>query len=137
MREETSPQNVPYYEIPGFEEVFLEDSWVMDIQDHPSGVTFFLNAVLREKHPLYQPRLPGQQYCYRGAHLKFRNPSKVNWVRKTMSPAVDATREIDFGNIDMFYFFSGHYYLSGEWEELDVVSAAPTIEFVDEDRAAP
>ena len=54
-----------------------------------------------------------------------------------MSPAVDVTREIDFGNIDRFYFFGGHYYLSGEWGELDVVSAAPTIEFVDEDRAAP
>jgi hypothetical protein len=137
MQKESSHQPLPYYEIPGFEEVFLEDSWVMEIQDNPSGVTFFLDAVLREKHPLYQPRLPGEQYCYRRAQLKFRDASKVNWVRKTLIPNADITGEVDFGNIDTFYFSGGHYYLSGCWGELDIVSASPTIDFVENDRAAP
>jgi hypothetical protein len=136
MREETSLQHLPYYEIPGFEEVFLKDSWVMDIQDDPSGVTFFLDVVLRENHPFYEPRFPGEQYCYRRAHLKFREPSNVNWVRKDMKPAVDTTGEIDFWNIDTFYFSGGHYYLSSEWGELDIASATPTIDFVDKNRTA-
>ena len=44
-----------------------------------------------------------------------------------MRPYKDALCETDYGNIDEFYLTNGHYYLSGDWGELEIISAPPVL----------
>jgi len=136
MLEKNDEQKVPYYEISGFEDVFLEDSWVYEIREDSSELVFSLDFVLREKHKLYAPPLSNEQYCYRRGYIRFHKPSAVTWLRKTMTPYVDVTGEADFGNIDTFYFFGDHFHLEGGWGELEIVSPPPTIDFVEAKKTA-
>lgn len=47
-----------YHSLPGFEGIYLEDSYVLDIQTEPDSVDIFLEAVLTEKHPRYMSPKP-------------------------------------------------------------------------------
>lgn len=121
-------QRVPYSQFRGFEYVYLEDSYVLDIQINPSSVEFSLLVVFTEQHPLYSPPLPGEQYCYRSGLLRFPNVERVEWLEKSMMPSTDATGAVDYGNIDEFYLADGHYYLSGDWGRLEIKSSPPSLE---------
>ena len=120
-------ERVPYYQFEGFEHVYLEDSYVLDVRASPSSVEFSLLVVLTEQHPLYSPRLRDEQYCYRSGLLRFPNVRRVEWIEKSMIPFTDATRAVDYGNIDEFYRTDDHYYLSGDWGKLEVESSPPSL----------
>jgi hypothetical protein len=124
-------ERVPYYQIPGLEHVYLEDSYVLDVRTSPASVEFSLLVVLREQHPLYSPPLPGEQYCYRNGVLRFANIRRVEWIEKSMAPSTDATGAVDYGNIDEFYEIDEHYYLSGDWGRLEVEASALSLEIQD------
>ena len=47
-----------YYEFPSLEHVYLEDSYVMDIQTDPDAVEISVETVLTETHPQYSDPLP-------------------------------------------------------------------------------
>jgi hypothetical protein len=49
-----------YYELPSLEHVYLEDSWVLDIQTGPDSVEITLETVLTESHPEYSDPLPDE-----------------------------------------------------------------------------
>lgn len=119
---------VPYYQLQGLEHVYLEDSYVLDIQTNRSSVEFSLSVVLTDQHPLYKSPLPGEQYCYRNGLLSFPNVGRVKWIEKSMMPSTDATGEVDYGNIDEFFRTDGHYYLSGDWGRLEIESSPPSLE---------
>jgi hypothetical protein len=40
-----------YWNIPGFEDLYLEDSWVLDIAARPGVLEFVVDLVLRESPP--------------------------------------------------------------------------------------
>ena len=117
-----------YYRLPGFEAVYLEDSYVLDIRANADSVDIFLDAVLTEQHAQYITPKPTEQYCYRSAHIYFSDVKKVTWVEKSMTPYKDPNGEVDYGNIDTFYFADGHYHLAGDWGVLDIVSPRPRFE---------
>lgn len=119
---------IPYYQFQGFEHVYLEDSYVLDIQINPSSAEFLLRVVLTEDHPLYNAPLSGEKYCYRNGLLRFTNVERVEWLEKSMMPYTDATGSVDYGNIDEFYLSDEHYYLNGDWGELKITSSPPTLE---------
>lgn len=121
-------ERVPYYQLQGLEHVYLEDSYVLDIQSSPSSVEFSLSVVLTEQHPLYSSPRPGEQYCYRNGLLRFSNVDRVEWLEKSMIPSTDATGAVDYGNIDEFYLTDKHYYLSGDWGRLKIRSSPPSLE---------
>ena len=121
-------ERVPYYQLRGFEYVYLEDSYVLDIQINPSSVEFSLSVVLTEQHPLYEPPLPGERYCHRRGLLRFPNVERVKWLEKSMRPYTDATGTVDYGNIDEFYLADENYYLSGDWGSLEIKSSPPSLE---------
>jgi hypothetical protein len=127
-------ERVPYYQIQGLEHVYLEDSYVLDVRTSLSSVEFSLSVVLTEQHPLYSPRLPGEQYCYRSGLLRFPNVRRFEWIEKSMIPFTDASGAVDYGNIDEFYRTDEHYYLSGDWGTLEVESSPPSLEI---QKAAP
>lgn len=120
-------ERVPYHQIQGFEHVYLEDSYVLDVRTSPSSVEFSLSVVLTEQHPLYTPQLPDEQYCYRSGLLRFPNVRRVEWIEKSMIPFTDAAGAVDYGNIDEFYRTGERYYLSGDWGRLEIESSPPSL----------
>jgi len=94
---------VPYQDFAGFENVYLEDSYVLDIRIKPYVVEFFLLVVLTEQHPLYGTPPATEQYCYRQALLQFTNVERVTWIMKSLVQYTDAEGNVDYGNIDEFF----------------------------------
>jgi hypothetical protein len=117
-----------YWQLPGLENIYLEDSYVLGIKTDTS-IEFFLEAILTENHPLYTSPLPGEQYCYRSITLKFPHPQTYNLTLNKMLPIVDPDGTWDYGNIDEFFLENQTYHLIGEWGELTIVSDSPIIEF--------
>ena len=120
-----------YYEFHSLEHVYLEDSWVLDIQTEPDSVEISLETVLTESHPQYSDPPPNKQYCYRNGRICFQNAKRITWIEKSMIPNIEPGSPPDYGNIDVFYFSEGSYRLNGEWGELEIVSCEPLFELVE------
>lgn len=121
-------QRVPYGDFVGLENVYLEDSYVLDIQIRVSSVLFVILAVLTEEHPEFSPPPPEQQYCYRRAELSFSDAKRIECVLESITAATDVTETVDYGNIDEFYLADGQYHLSGDWGRLAIRSTAPLLQ---------
>lgn len=119
-------QHLNYWEFNGFENVYLEDSYVLDIHASTS-VEICIEAVLTENHFLYAQPLAGEQYCYRQMTIKFAHPHTYNLVLQNINPIPDPDGSVDYGNIDEFFSDDGKYYLRGEWGELTTVSEPPLL----------
>jgi len=128
---EKKVSSLNYDSIPSFENIYLEDSYVLSISSSQDYVFFLLDLVLTEAHPAYANPSPEEQYCYRKAHLKFQNANRINWIKKNMNKFTDANKEIDYGNIDVLCFSNQDYYICGDWGELEINSPPPTIEIFD------
>ena len=117
-----------YASIPGFGDLYIEDSWVLDIVARPSVLEIAADLVLRESHPLYQPPMPGEQYCYRRGVLAFEGISRLEWDSSLTRPATDGSGESDYGSFDTFVVEDGAYRLQGDFGTLLVVSEPPTVQ---------
>lgn len=118
-----------YTDISGFEDVYLEDSWVLDIAVLPGMVTLEVEAVLLESHPAYEQPRPGEAYCYRRGTIRFNGVAAVTWTGQgDVVPAVDASGEQDFGSVDAFEVSEGQYVLEGDFGRLEVSSDPPVLE---------
>lgn len=121
-----------YYNIEELENVYLEDSYVLRIKTDSNSAEFRLSVVLTENHPLYNPPKQDEYYCCKKAVLSFPAATEIIWVEVNIDPAIDANGEVDFGNIDSFFYNDQYYELSGSWGELKIQSAKPTIKFMEE-----
>ncbi len=124
-----------YYQIPGLEHVYLEDSYVLNVyvlnvKERPSSLEFLLELVLTEKHPHYVPPGPDEQYCYSRARLIFPEVETVRWLSQTIRPYSDATGDVDYGNIDELVAENGHYRIAGDWGAVEVASSVPTLKLI-------
>jgi hypothetical protein len=118
-----------YRSIPGFEDIYLEDSWVLGVRAEPGRVVFDMELVLNESHPAYLPPNAGEQYCYRTGTIRFEKVEALNWTRQlVVKPAVDATGERDFGAIDVFGIEQGVYVLEGDFGRLEIRSSSPAVD---------
>lgn len=113
----------PYSTLPGLESVYLEDSWVLSIGVTPGMVRFELDAVLLRQHAAYHPPKPGEAHCYRRATLTFGHVSSVEW-RAMGTATVDATGEIDYGNIDTLTRSGEHFHLAGDWGDMRILAGS-------------
>jgi len=112
--------------------VYLPDSWVLGVETTPSSVCFVLDAVLTDGHPRYYwPPKAGEQYPY--ARLRWCLHGEVWWNDGPHlgRPAVDASGEEDFGNIDAWFQEGGVDHLEGEWGTVAIRGASQTIEYLD------
>lgn len=121
-----------YTNFQGFENVFLEDSFVLKIKTSKSFAEFFVEIILRKHHPLYSKPKPKEQYCYKNGIISFPQIENIIWVKVNMNPSTDANNEVDFGNIDSFFYENDFYNILGDWGELKIQSQGPIIKFVDE-----
>ncbi|WP_199246523.1 hypothetical protein [[Phormidium] sp. ETS-05] len=117
---------INYWQFPGFENVYLEDSYVLGIKAQGSVVEILIEAVLTENHPLYTPPLPGEQYCYRQMTIKFPLPQNYTLVNK-MRAISGGDGRVDYGNIEEFYRNEQQSYIRGEWGELRIISEVPVM----------
>lgn len=115
--------------IPGFEDVYLEDSWVLAVRAEPGSVVLDIECVLLRAHPFYSPPAPGQQHSYRRGALRFSQVAAVSWTEQdTVTPSVDASGEHDLGSVDEFEVHDGSYLLMGDFGRLEIWSARPVLE---------
>lgn len=116
-----------YETLPTLAGVYLEDSYVLSIEEDPHSLTFRLEAVLTPEHPLYRDPRPGEQYCYAKATLTFAPASQIEWISRTGASYRDADDEEDQGNIDYLESEPGGYHLGGDWGEVRVLSSHPPV----------
>ena len=120
-------ERLNYWQLPGFENIYLEDSYVLSINANTISIQILLEAVLTENHPLYTPALSGEQYCYRQMTVNFPHPQTYDLVLNNISAIADPDGSVDYGNIDEFFRADDKYYLRGEWGKLTIVSDPPIL----------
>ena len=122
---------MPYYwSIPGFDGLYLEDSWVLDITARPGVLELVVDLVLRESHPSYEAPKAGEQYCHRRGVVRFEGVSSLRWEGQGSVPAVDATGERDYGSVDALRVTDDAYMVEGDFGRIAVASPPPSVEFV-------
>jgi hypothetical protein len=117
----------PYAELPNLDDLYLEDSWVLDVQETPDEVCFHLEAVLRETHPKWSPPKKGEVYTTLPLSLVFPGKVRVLWVERKMKPILGPDDEVDHGNIDSFEWEPRFFELQGEWGHVRIESDPPLV----------
>ncbi len=107
-----------YYELPGLDQVYLEDSFVLDVTVVPGTVSVLLDVVLREGHSDYAEPGADEQYCFRRGILHFNGVTDVRWQMPKGRPAIDASGDTDYGGIDEYVVEGTTHRLVGEIGEL-------------------
>jgi hypothetical protein len=114
----TGPLN--YDDLPGLEDILLEESFIRELVEGPSQLRFVLMAALKRTHPFYEPPRSDERHCYRPATLTFPD-AKVRWRKRTVTKFTDSDGAVDYGNIDMFIApAEGGYHLEGDFGVIDV-----------------
>lgn len=112
-----------YYEWDNFKHIYLEDSFVLGIEESEDGLSFIVEMVLTENHPLYTTPNASEQYCYKKGKIIFQECKSVEWLNKNTQPFTDVDDSEDYGNIDSFTLSSEGYHLLGDWGEVKVNSS--------------
>lgn len=120
-----------YWNIPGFEDLCLEDSWILVASRLPTAFELTVEIVLKESHPQFARPLPGEQYCYRKATLTFGNLRALSWSHETATRTTDASGEGDLGSFDNFSFEKDVYYIDGDIGQIRLKSDVPRIAWLD------
>jgi hypothetical protein len=109
-----------YYELPGLEQIYLEDSFVLGVEILPGTVRVRLDVVLREGHQSYVAPGADEQYCFRKGVLRLEEVAEVTWRMPTGPPAIDASGDTDYGGIDSYEVDDSVHRIMGEIGELSV-----------------
>ena len=112
----------PYHEIDGFEFLYLENSWILDISNTDSELRFEIDCVLTENHNLYCSPKFGERYCYKKATIVFCNIRNFLIFERTNFNSIDSDGSVDFGNIDIFKFKRNTYLLEGDWGVFELIA---------------
>lgn len=100
--------------------IYLEDSYVLGIQEEKYFIVFKMEFVLTEEHPSFSIPKNGEMYCYKRGNLVFSNIELRTWLEKTSNVNIDANNEEDLGNIDTLRFKNNSFYLEGDWGKLEI-----------------
>jgi hypothetical protein len=118
-----------YTDFPDLANVYLEDSFVLAIDETPTSLSFRL----ARSHPRYHDPRPDEAHCYADAVLTIAEATKIEWVNRSAQTYRDATGEEDLGNIDSLQHHDDHYEIAGDWGHVRIYSiAAPQLTFTPE-----
>ena len=79
-----------YYDWDSFKNIYLEDSFVLGIEESDNQMSFIVEMVLTENHPMYSSRHKDEQYCYKKGKIIFQDVKSVKWLNKNTRPFTDA-----------------------------------------------
>jgi hypothetical protein len=126
IEEEAMYDNYPSF--PGFENVCLEDSYVLSITVQPAVLLLKLDLLLLPGHPHYRAPLPGERACFQQATVTFSSVRDLHWTGQgVITPAVDASGTVDFGSVDSLTRDDTTYQLLGDWGEINLQSDTPSL----------
>ncbi|HEY8395303.1 MAG TPA: hypothetical protein VIK96_00840 [Bacilli bacterium] len=118
-----------YYRIPSLENVYLEDSFLLDVEETNRNIIMRVEIVLTENHALYEKPLPDEAYCYRNAKLTFSDFEKSVCLEKKFVPFTDASGEVDYGNIDFLHLSNGVFEIGGDCGHLRIFGGKVALDF--------
>jgi hypothetical protein len=118
-----------YPTFPGFEHIYLEDSYVLDVENDTQYCEIKMDFVLTEGHPLYQKPGSEEAHCFRRGVIRFERLKNAKWIGRTETAARDATGEIDFGCLEEFFFDGEKYILFGEIGRLEIWADPPIVSY--------
>lgn len=111
-----------YFDIEILKDVYLEDSYILDIDDTNSNYfEMKLELVLKESHPLYSTPLKEEQYCYVDALISFFNIRSVKWNEKNINNSQLKKVEGDYGNVDSFLIDQNKIKIFGEIGNVEIL----------------
>ena len=114
-----------YNELPGFEELYLEDSFVLSFDVSPMRLRIEIEAVLCAGHPRYHEPRPNEQHCYLRGSIRFIDARSIAWSGLgEVMPAIDARGDMDYGGIDGFWVEDETYTLEGSFGTLVITTSA-------------
>ncbi|MFE9056907.1 hypothetical protein [Streptomyces mutabilis] len=115
--------------LPEFENVSLEDSYVLDIAVHPGLLTLKLDLLLLPRHSGYRAPLPGERACFRPATVVFPSVRALHWTGQgVVKAAIDASGSADYGSVDaLITLDEDKYKILGDWGEIIVQSETPSV----------
>ena len=117
-----------YPSFPGFENISLEDSYVLDIVVHPAVLIFKLDVLLLPDHPEHRAPAPGERACFRQATVVFSSVRDLHWTgQSVIKPAIDASGSADYGSVDSLTRVDNNYKILGDWGEINLQSDAPSL----------
>ena len=111
-----------YSQIADLRNIYLEDSYVLAVDEQVDAITFRLDAVLTPEHPAYRAPGPDEQYCYRKGTLTFAHAKRIHWIQRSFKTYVDAAGEEDLGNIDSLTVSDGTFTVEGDWGVVKIES---------------
>jgi hypothetical protein len=111
-----------YTDFPDLANVYLEDSFVLGVEETPTSLSFRLEAVLTRSHPHYHQPQPDEAHCYADAVLTIADATKIEWVARSSQTSRDVTGEEDLGNIDSLQRHDDRYEISGDWGHVRIYS---------------
>jgi hypothetical protein len=118
----------PYTDLPGFEALVLEESYVLAIGATPGTVTFDVELALTAEHPDYASPPADETECFRVGRVFFTDVRRLVWERQGAPAATDASGEIDFGHIDSFVWDENTFTLEGDWGRMEVSASRVDVE---------
>jgi hypothetical protein len=116
-----------YENLPGLEDVCLEDSFVREIVETDDYTSLTLLAALTRDHPARHRARPTDAHSYVTATLTFPNVRARVWRARASQRFVDAEGAVDYGNVDRFESDRGAYVLEGEWGTVEIRSDPPEL----------
>ncbi|WP_447928949.1 hypothetical protein [Vreelandella sp. EE27] len=117
-----------YYEWEEFKYIYLEDSFVLRIEEAKNEISFTIDVVLTSEHPMYTSPKKNEQYSYKNGKLVFQGLKSIKWLDRSRQSFTDADGIEDYGNIDSFELSSeGCYHLKGDWGEVVIDSNFPKL----------
>lgn len=124
-----------YLTITSIADLYLEESYVLDIVESASELVFVLEAVLTSSHPGYGTPAAGERYCYRDGVLVFAEVDRVEWAERSFRRSEDASGTTDLGNIDSLSSEDGVYSVEGDWGAVRIWSGFdPVFRIADQGR---
>ncbi len=103
-----------YHEMETFQDVHLEESFVLSVTATPGRLTFYLDAYILNDSPLWRPPKPNEVGWWLGAVLSFGGVSDLHWTDGDGPPARDATGAYDYGNIHSLSADGDRWTIHGE-----------------------
>jgi hypothetical protein len=124
-------EHVPYTRFDGFENLYLEDSFVLDVAARPGRLTISAELILTEGHPDYREPRSDERYCMRDGVIEFASVRSLRWTGQGIPPSTDASGSIDYGSIDALHLSEGVIHIEGDFGQIEMESARPVVSFTD------
>ena len=116
-------------QLDGPQNVYLPDSFVLEVNSSEVEVCFTIEAALELDHPLYySPPHPGEMHAY--AILRWCLRGDVHWNDVPHPPrARDASGATDYGSVNEWWSEGTTQHIGGEFGQVAIRRASATVSY--------